>query len=101
MNTGSQNACDDLQAALLKLHASGLEGFEGLIRDAYREATGIPLRLQKSGKQHGADAVPGDSVGDIAAGIEAKRYRATNCPAMHARSRTRATWDAGLLRALV
>ena len=77
MSSDSQHVCNDLQAALLSLHASGLEGFEGLIRDAYREATGISLRLQKSGAQHGADAVPGDSEGDIAAGIEAKRYRET------------------------
>jgi len=77
MKFDSQNVCNNLQAALLKLHASGQDGFEGLIRDAYREATGISLRLQKTGAQHGVDAAPDDSDGDVAAGIEAKRYRET------------------------
>lgn len=69
--------CNDLQSALTTLHGSGPEGFEGLVRDAYREATGTSLRLQKSGTQKGADAVPGDAEARIAAGIEAKRYRET------------------------
>lgn len=58
----------------MTLSASGLDGFEGFIRDAYRETTGVALRLQKSGAQHGADAVNDGAEASIFAGIEAKRY---------------------------
>jgi hypothetical protein len=68
-------ACAELKAALLALRASGEEGFEGLVRDAYREVTGVSLSLQKSGRQGGADAVPPGARDEIAAAIEAKRYR--------------------------
>jgi hypothetical protein len=75
MSEDYEHICRLLQDALLKRHASGPDGFEGLIRDAYREATGISLRLQKAGHQGGADIVSEDSGFTIAAGIETKRYQ--------------------------
>ena len=74
MASDSRRIGEELQAALLMLRASGPNGFEGLVRDAYREATGIPLRLQKAGPQEGLDAIDADNEADIVAGIEAKRY---------------------------
>jgi hypothetical protein len=74
--------CRTVHAALVSLHASGADGFEGLIRDAYREVTGVALRLQKPGPQGGADAVS-DGADEIAAGIEAKRYRETTSLPLH------------------
>lgn len=68
---------NNLQTSLMNLSGSGLDGFEGLIRDAYRETTGVALRLQKSGVQHGADVVPDHTECSISVGIEAKRYRPT------------------------
>ncbi|XSC42209.1 hypothetical protein ACF1BQ_027385 [Bradyrhizobium sp. RDT10] len=66
----------------MKLDASGPEGFEGFIRDAFVEATGISQRIQKSGTQGGVDAFSDGSDGQIAAGIEAKRYRETTTLAL-------------------
>src|SRR4051794_30509699 len=77
MSLDSQKICRNLQTALVTLHASGPDGFEGLIRDAYREVTGISLRLQKPGPQGGADVVSDGSALEISIGIEAKRYRET------------------------
>lgn len=71
-----------LQRALLRLSASGPEGFEGLIRDAFIEATGISGRVQKSSTQGGVDAVADGAAGQIAIGIEAKRYRETTTLAL-------------------
>ena len=64
-----------IQNALLKLAATGPNGFEGLIRDAFQEAVGITLRLLKSGQQGGVDAVTGAEANLFSVGIEAKRYK--------------------------
>jgi len=77
MSVNWKAICENLQGSLFALHASGSDGFEGLIRDAFREVTGVTLRLQKSGEQHGADVVSDNSEGSISIGIEAKRYRPT------------------------
>ncbi|MCK1354221.1 hypothetical protein IVB56_24970 [Bradyrhizobium sp. CW7] len=69
--------CSSLQRALLKLRASGADGFEGFIRDAFIEATGISGRIQKSSTQGGVDAIADGATGQVAVGIEAKRYRET------------------------
>lgn len=69
--------CSSLQRALLKLHASGVDGFEGLIRDAFHEATGISGRIQKSSMQGGVDTLSDGAGGQLAIGIEAKRYHET------------------------
>lgn len=69
--------CSSLQRALLKLRASGADGFEGFIRDAFIEGTGISGRIQKSSTQGGVDAIADEAHGQIAVGIEAKRYRET------------------------
>jgi hypothetical protein len=75
MKSDWRQACADVRAALHDLRASGGEGFEGLVRDAYREVTGVSLSLLKAGPQRGADAVPPGARAEIAAAIEAKRYR--------------------------
>lgn len=69
--------CSSLRQALLKLHASGVDGFEGFIRDAFVEATGISGRIQKSSMQGGVDTISDGTGGQIATGIEAKRYHET------------------------
>ncbi|MGY4335626.1 hypothetical protein [Bradyrhizobium sp. LM2.9] len=69
--------CSSLQRALVRLHASGADGFEGLIRDAFNEATGTSGRVQKSSQQGGVDITAGGAGGRIAIGIEAKRYQET------------------------
>ncbi|MCS3926101.1 hypothetical protein M2175_001132 [Bradyrhizobium elkanii] len=66
-----------LRRALLKLHASGAEGFEGLIRDAFAEAAGLSGRIQKSSMQGGVDFVSDTPDDTVAIGVEAKRYKAT------------------------
>ena len=61
MSTDSQKLLDLtaarslIQGRLLDLEASGHEGFEGFIRDALCEFTGIPMRLAKAGPQDGVD----------------------------------------------
>jgi hypothetical protein len=69
--------CSALQQALLKLRASGSDGFEGFIRDAFNEATGLSTRIQKSSMQGGVDTLSDTSSEQIAIGIEAKRYQET------------------------
>jgi len=71
-----------LQKQLFKLHASGPDGFEGFVRDAFVEATGISPRIQKSGMQGGVDTLSDGSNGQIAIGVEAKRYRETTTLAL-------------------
>ncbi|KJC40125.1 hypothetical protein UB31_27860 [Bradyrhizobium sp. LTSP849] len=61
----------------MRLRASGPDGFEGFIRDAFIEATGISGRIQKSSTQGGVDAIADGTGGQIAVGIEAKRYQET------------------------
>lgn len=64
-----------IQKRLLTLEASGHDGFEGFVRDALCEFTGIPMRLAKSGPQGGLDS-SSNSVGPaLALGMEAKRYK--------------------------
>ncbi|MCP3461100.1 hypothetical protein [Bradyrhizobium sp. CCGUVB23] len=77
MPSDATKLCSSLQRALLKLRASGADGFEGFIRDAFIEATGISGRIQKSSAQGGVDAIADEASGQIAVGIEAKRYRET------------------------
>jgi hypothetical protein len=72
MNHTLQKHCQNLKTALLELNASGLDGFEGLLKVALSEILGIPVRLAKSGTQRGID---GKTVYE-ADGLffEAKRY---------------------------
>jgi hypothetical protein len=75
MSADYAELCKMLKSALLELHASGQEGFEGLVRDVYREATGVPLVLQKPGPQGGVDEIAESTALGIVVGVEAKRYR--------------------------
>ncbi|MCD9824033.1 hypothetical protein [Bradyrhizobium japonicum] len=59
-----------LRRALLKLHASGAEGFEGLIRDAFAEAAGLSGRIQKSSMQGGVDFVSDTPDNTVALGLK-------------------------------
>jgi hypothetical protein len=69
--------CSSLRRGLLRLRASGPDGFEGFIRDAFIEAAGISGRIQKSSAQGGVDAIADGTGGQVAIGIEAKRYQET------------------------
>ncbi len=62
----------DLRNAILELKPVGASGFEGFIRIALTELTGIPFRLAASGLQGGMD---GDAAfHNDAVSFEAKRY---------------------------
>ncbi len=69
-----ENLARELREKIAAIAATGANGFEGLIRDAYYEATGVRLRLLKSGQQQGADAIAVEDKKSIYAAIEAKRY---------------------------
>jgi hypothetical protein len=61
-----------IREALLSIKATGVDGFEGLLRLTLTKLTGIPFRLASSGLQGGIDgnaALQGDAVC-----FEAKRY---------------------------
>ncbi|HBW7792587.1 TPA: hypothetical protein MFF89_001149 [Klebsiella pneumoniae] len=63
---------DIIKTGILSLKATGRDGFEGLLRIALTNLTGIPFRLAASGLQGGVDGdsvMPGDPVC-----FEAKRY---------------------------
>mgnify|MGYP003149334761 CR=1 FL=1 len=81
MSTDSQKLLDLtaarslIQGRLLDLEASGHEGFEGFIRDALCEFTGIPMRLAKAGPQDGVDGSSNSVRSALAIGMEAKRYK--------------------------
>lgn len=63
---------DSIKTGVLSLKATGADGFEGLLRIALTNLTGIPFRLAASGLQGGMDgdaAIPSDPVC-----FEAKRY---------------------------
>jgi hypothetical protein len=67
-----QKHLETVRTGLLSLKASGADGFEGLLRLALTNLTGIPFRLAASGLQGGMDgdaAMPSDPVY-----FEAKRY---------------------------
>jgi hypothetical protein len=66
-------AINVLGERLRKLHASGADGFEGLMRDALQEFTGHSYRIAKSGPQGGTD-VRSSASNTIQIGLEAKRY---------------------------
>ena len=66
------NALNALRELLLALPATGADGFEGLIRAALYEITGVPLRLAKSGSQRGVDGESTYSEDYVC--FEAKRY---------------------------
>ena len=63
---------ENLREALLKLKATGPEGFEGLIAATLTEVTGVPFRLTGGGRQFGVDAGPAYESDSIY--FEAKRY---------------------------
>lgn len=72
MNKSINNHVTELKAVLLKLPATGENGFEGLIGVILREISGVPFRLAGSGLQFGIDgksAYEGDAVS-----FEGKRY---------------------------
>lgn len=67
-----KKSLDTVRIGILSLKAAGADGFEGLLRIALTNLTGIPFRLAASGLQGGMDgdaAMPGDPVC-----FEAKRY---------------------------
>lgn len=71
-DAGLESHLKNLRAALLKLHPTGPEGFEGLIATLLTSITSIPFRLASSGSQFGVDGqaiYPPDGVS-----FEAKRY---------------------------
>tara|TARA_R110001599_G_scaffold64023_3_gene179188 strand:- start:835280 stop:839881 length:4602 start_codon:yes stop_codon:yes gene_type:complete len=73
MNTTDMIHAEAIQAALLALDPSGLEGFEGFLGVILGEITGQSFRLAKSGTQRGRD---GDSAFDGGATyFEGKRYK--------------------------
>ncbi|MBI1290193.1 hypothetical protein GC173_02970 [bacterium] len=73
MNSADKKHSDTLRSALLALHHSGHNGFEGLLGIVLGEATGQSFRLAKSGSQRGRD---GDSAFDGGATyFEGKRYK--------------------------
>lgn len=73
MSESFRNQLEDLRAALLKLKATGPQGFEGLIDATLAEITGVPFRLAGGGRQSGVDAKPAYESDVIC--FEAKRYR--------------------------
>ena len=72
MSESFRNQLEDLRTALLKLDATGAEGFEGLIAATLTEITGVPFRLAGGGRQYGVDAEPAYESDSIY--FEAKRY---------------------------
>ncbi len=64
---------NSLAAMLLKLPASGLKGFEGLVATLMQEAFIQPFLLAASGLQDGADSYS-PRVNAFQAAIECKRY---------------------------
>ncbi|USV55892.1 hypothetical protein [Aeromonas encheleia] len=67
-----KKSLDTIRTGILSLKAAGADGFEGLLRIALTDFTGIPFRLAASGLQGGMDGdavMPGDPVC-----FEAKRY---------------------------
>ncbi|WP_445398025.1 hypothetical protein [Zobellella sp. An-6] len=67
-----KDSLDTIRIGILSIKASGGDGFEGLLRIALTNLTGIPFRLAASGLQGGMDGdavMPGDPVC-----FEAKRY---------------------------
>lgn len=62
----------DLRAMLLKLPATGEDGFEGLLAAVLAEISGVPFRLSGSGSQFGMDGK--SAYEDDAICFEAKRY---------------------------
>lgn len=63
---------EQLKSALLSLPPTGEKGFEGLLREALREISGVPFRLARSGSQFGVDGkstYEGDAIS-----FEGKRY---------------------------
>ena len=72
MSESFHNQLNNLRAALLKLKATGTEGFEGLMAATLREVTGVPFRLAGGGRQFGVDAGPAYESDSIC--FEAKRY---------------------------
>lgn len=69
-----KDARSEILSRLVILDAAGEEGFEGLLRDAMAEVTGMGFHLSKSGPQGGAD-VRTDPSNGVQIGLEAKRYR--------------------------
>ncbi len=63
---------DSLRDALLKLPATGAEGFEGLLSATLTEITSVPFRLAGSGSQFGVDGKT--AYEDDAICFEGKRY---------------------------
>jgi hypothetical protein len=61
-----------LKSALLRLNATGEQGFEGLISATLREITGVPFRLAGSGRQFGIDGK--NSYEEDGICFEGKRY---------------------------
>ena len=59
-----------LHAAIMGLDHSGSNGFEGLVADLLSAVTGTPFTTQKSGSQHGTDAL----ASTFRIGVEGKRY---------------------------
>ncbi|MDI1358421.1 hypothetical protein [Methylobacter sp.] len=49
MNQSLSDQIKNLKLTLLKLNATGEQGFEGLIAAALHEITGVPFRLAGSG----------------------------------------------------
>lgn len=79
MNPVDKKHSDILRNALLALHHSGHNGFEGLLGIVLGEVTGQSFRLAKSGSQRGRD---GDSAFDGGATyFEGKRYKRSPKPA--------------------
>ncbi len=63
-----------LIAALLKLKATGSEGFEGFVRDLLEALTGQRFRLMKSTHQGGVDVLQDGPANRFTLGIEGKKY---------------------------
>ena len=79
MNTTDKKHSENLREALLALHHSGPNGFEGLLGIVLASVTGQSFRLAKSGSQRGRD---GDSAFNGGATyFEGKRYRTSPKPA--------------------
>lgn len=70
-----KNHLKNLKAALLKLKATGDEGFEGLIAKVLGEIVGHPFRLAGAGSQHGKDGEAKFDAGHIT--FEGKLYSGT------------------------
>jgi hypothetical protein len=64
-----------LASLLRRLHATGPEGFEGLILGLIEDLTGCPMYLARSGDQCGRDMRSARDAGAVIA-VECKRYGA-------------------------